>query len=80
MNIKTRIILDEKNIKYEKVTVKVDLDRSDENKTKFIYNVDIIGDVSPEIKKEINEELKKSPVRKTLSKEIEFIGLNESNI
>lgn len=72
LNITTRMILERKNIKYEKVIVKVELDRSDENKTKFIYDVDITGDISNETKQLIFKMLKNCPVRKTLSKKIEF--------
>lgn len=72
LNITTRMVLERKNIKYEKVIVKVDLDRSDENKTKFLYDIDIIGDISNETKELIINMVRKCPVRKTLSKEIEF--------
>lgn len=72
MNITTRMILERKNIKYEKIIVRVDLDRSDENKTKFIYDVDIIGDISDEDKQLVINMLRNCPVRKTLSKQIEF--------
>ena len=66
------MILDRKNMKYEKVIVKVDLDRNDENKTKFLYNIDIIGNISNETKQHIIKMVENCPVRKTLSKEIEF--------
>lgn len=72
LNITTRMILDRKNIKYEKVIVKVDLDRNDENKTKFLYIVDIIGNISNETKQHIIKMVENCPVRKTLSKETEF--------
>lgn len=72
LNITARMILEHKNIKYEKIIVKVDLDKSQENRTKFIYNVDIIGDMSSETKRAVLKLLKKCPVRKTLSSEIEF--------
>lgn len=72
LNITTRMILDRKNIKYEKVIIKVDLDRSDENKTKFLYNIDIMGNISNEEKENIIKAVRNCPVRKTLSKEIEF--------
>lgn len=72
LNITTRMVLDRKNIKYEKVIVKVDLDRSDESKTKFLYDIDIIGDISTETKEIIITMVRNCPVRKTLSKEIEF--------
>ena len=79
LNITTRMILERKGIEYEKVVVKVDIDKSDEKKTKFLYNVDIIGDISDEIKQSILEMLKKSPVKKTLSKEIEFEVYNKDS-
>lgn len=72
LNIATRMVLEHKNIKYEKVIVKVDLDRSDEKKTKFLYDIDIIGDISNETKRLIINMVKNCPVKKTLSKEIEF--------
>lgn len=73
LNITTRMVLEHKNIKYEKVIVKVDLDRSNETKTKFVYDVDIIGNISDETKQNIiNMVSKNCPVRKTLSSEIEF--------
>lgn len=72
LNITTRMVLDRKNIKYEKVIVKVDLDKSDENKAKFLYSVDILGDISDTTKQHIVDIVKNCPVRKTLSREIEF--------
>ena len=72
LNITTRMILERKKIKFEKVIVKVDLDRSEEKKTKFLYDVDIIGDILIETKKNIINMAKNCPVRKTLLKEIEF--------
>ena len=72
LNLTTRMILEYRHIKYEKVIIKVDLDRSDENKTKFLYDVDILGDISNETKQLIINALRNCPVRKTLSKEIAF--------
>lgn len=72
LNITTRMILERKKIKYEKVIVKVDLDRSEEKKTKFLYDIDIIGDIPIETKQNIINIAKNCPVRKTLSKEIDF--------
>lgn len=71
-NIIIRMVLECKNIKYEKVIVKVDLDRSDENKIKFFYDIDIIGDIFNEIKEFIINMVRKCLVRKILLKEIEF--------
>jgi putative redox protein len=72
LNITTRMVLEHKKIKYEKVIVKVDIDESDETKTKFIYDIDITGDISDETKQSIINIVKNCPVRKTLSKKIEF--------
>lgn len=76
LNITTRMVLDRKNIKYEKVIVKIDLDKSDENKTKFLYSVDILGDISDEAKQHILDIVKNCPVRKTLSRQIEFQAID----
>lgn len=72
LNITTRMILERMNVKYEKVIAKVDLDKSNEDKTIFLFDVDIIGDISPETKAVVLEKLERCPVRKTLSKEIGF--------
>jgi putative redox protein len=72
VNITARMVLEHKNVAYDSVVTKVKLDGSDENKTKFIYDVDIIGDIPEETKRRVKEIVRKSPVIKTLSKEIEF--------
>lgn len=72
INITTRMLLERKSIKYEKVIVKVELDRSDENKTKFLYDIDILSDISNDTKQLIINMVRNCPVKKTLSKEIEF--------
>ncbi len=72
LNITTRVILQNRNINYEKVVVRVDIDSSDENKTKFLYEINIIGEIADEIKQNILKKLESSPVRKALSKEIKF--------
>lgn len=77
LNITTRMILEKMNIQYEKVIVKVDLDKNNENKTIFVYDVDIVGDIGSETKAMVIEKLERCPVRKTLSKEIGFQKINE---
>jgi Predicted redox protein, regulator of disulfide bond formation len=72
LNISIKMILDDKNIKYDKVVVNVDLDRSNDNKTVFIYDIDI-EDVSMETKQMVKNMLKSCPVKETLSKEIQFL-------
>lgn len=71
------MVLDRKNIEYEKVIVKIDLDRSYENKTRFLYNIDIIGNISEDLKQQIIDIASNCPVRKTLSKEIEFARIEK---
>jgi putative redox protein len=73
LNITSRIILDRKQIKYDDVIIKVDLDRSAENKAKFIYHIDILGNIDDETKKKvITMVLRGCPVKGTLEKEISF--------
>lgn len=76
LNITTRMILDYMKIKYEKITVKVDLNRENEDKTIFKYSVDIDGDIDEDTKNIVMKKLKNCPVRKTLSKQIEFENCN----
>ncbi|MBT2764391.1 OsmC family protein [Paenibacillus sp. ISL-20] len=64
-------------ISYEEVTVKVELDRSDETKTIFNYQIDIAGDLDEAKKQIVLNMVKNCPVKKTLSKPLEFI-MNES--
>lgn len=72
LDITVRMILERKNIIYDEVIVKVDIDTDDPDKTKFSYNIDILGDVPVAIKKRVIEIAQKCPVKKTLSKQIEF--------
>ena len=72
LNITARMVLDRMNVAYEKVVVKVDLDRSDEARTGFLYDVEIIGDVPEELKQKVINLVSKCPVHKTLAKEIYF--------
>ncbi|MZP28644.1 OsmC family peroxiredoxin [Heliobacterium undosum] len=72
LNIGARMLMDHHNIKYDKVIVKVDLDRTDANKTKFQYNIDIVGELSKETKRWVIEKASNCAVRKTLSKELTF--------
>lgn len=75
LNITTRMILERMEITYNNVIVKVDIDNRDETKTKFVYDVSIDGPIDDEIKEIVMDKLTRSPIRKTLSKEIEFEAL-----
>ncbi len=72
LNITVRMVLERKNIDYDQVVVKVDLDSSDETKTKFFYDIEIIGDIPEKKKQEIINIAKNCPVRRTLERQIEF--------
>lgn len=72
LNMTTRMIMNDMNICYEKITVKVELDRSKKGKTVFLYNIDIEGDISQKMKEKILKLVSNCPVRKTLSSEISF--------
>ena len=75
LNITTRMLLERMDISYENVIVKVDLDSTDDKKTRFVYDVDITGDINEETKDIIMTKLDRCPIRKTLSKELEFVAL-----
>ncbi len=72
LNITTRMILNSLHIPYEDVTVKVELDRRDNAKTVFMYHIDIVGAVDEEIKRKVLKQVMNCPVKKTLSKQLEF--------
>lgn len=72
LNITTRMVLDQMGLSYETVTVKVELDREIPDKTIFNYRVDIIGNIDAQTKNKVLRLVENCPVRKTLSKQIEF--------
>ena len=75
LNISVRMVLERMNLKYDKVSTQVDLDRV-KDKTTFLYQVEIDGDVSPETKEIVIAKALNCPVRKTLSKPLEFQPLS----
>ena len=72
LNISTRLILERMNIPYEKIVVKVDINCDEEIKTKFIYDVEIDGELDELSKEIVMDKLMESPILKTLTKTIEF--------
>lgn len=72
LNIAVRMALDSRSLPYERVKVNVDLDRIREGQTKFLYGIEIVGDLPEETKRHIIELASSCPVKKTLSKEIVF--------
>lgn len=74
LNITTRMVLESMNVPYEAVNVEVQLDRANEDKTVFKYSIDIIGDIDEKAKNTVLKIVRNCPVKKTLSKTIEFQG------
>ena len=72
LNISVRMVLEEMNIDYEKVVTKVDVNRDQEDNTIFLYDIDIIGDIDTATKESVLSKASNCPVRKTLSKNIDF--------
>ncbi|MCL2321773.1 MAG: OsmC family protein [Oscillospiraceae bacterium] len=72
LNITVRMILEKMNLKYDKVITKVDIDRDKEDSTTFLYHVEIIGDIDTFKKNAVIALASNCPVKKTLSKNIEF--------
>lgn len=72
LNITTRMFLDALELPYESVTVKVELERSDEATAIFRYHIDITGAISENARQLILRRIADCPVKKTLSKHLEF--------
>jgi putative redox protein len=79
-NITTRMVLDREGLKYDKVTVWADIDRSDLNNVKFYIHTEIEGDIPQEKKNEIIQRVKRCPVCRILKADKEFLELNIDEI
>ncbi len=77
LNISARMAMDEMKIDYEEVIIDVELDRSDESKVVFKYNVDIVG-VDKQTKNKVVDKIQLCSVKKTLQREISFINQKEA--
>ena len=73
LNITTRMVLNSMGLAYETIMVHVELDRSDPSKSIFKYQIDIEGQLDEESKRAVLNKVMNCPVRKTLSKQLEFI-------
>jgi Predicted redox protein, regulator of disulfide bond formation len=71
MNMTVRMLLEQRSLPYEDVTVMVDLERTD-NTTCFVYKVAIAGELDEQTKEAVIRKAGNCPVHKTLSKEIQF--------
>lgn len=69
--ITARMVLDRKNLSYDDVQVTASADREGQ-KTVISYQIQIIGEIPEEIKREVIEKVTRCPVRKMLSGEIVF--------
>ena len=76
-NITTRMVLDREGLKYDKVTVWADIDRTDLNNVKFYIHTEIEGDIPQEKKDEIIQRVKRCPVCRILKAEKEFLELED---
>ncbi|UUZ86872.1 OsmC family protein [Paenibacillus sp. P26] len=74
LNITARMVLDSMKAPYDGVTVQVELDRRDEAATVFNYRIDIQGELDEDVKRIVLNKVANCPVKKTLSKPIEFIN------
>lgn len=72
LNITIRMVLDSLKLPYEAVTVRVELDRKDEAKTVFTSHTEIVGAIDEETKRRVLQLALNCPVKKTLSKPLEF--------
>lgn len=77
LNMTVRMGLDYRKIKYDEIVVKVDLDKSEESKTKFLIDVDVTGDISEETRQLVKRLAGACPIRKALSKQIEFEAMKK---
>ncbi|MGL5270055.1 MAG: OsmC family protein [Selenomonadaceae bacterium] len=71
LNITVRMVLERKAIAYDEVVVHVDLDQTVTEKTRFIYDVDIVG-VSAQDKELVLRIVSTCPVKETLARPMEF--------
>lgn len=71
LNISVRMACDKKGISFDNLTTKVELIRKD-SKTIFAYEIEFSNRISEDTINEIYKMVENCPVRKTLSKPIEF--------
>ncbi len=80
LNITTRMVLDSLKLPYEEVRVTVELDRQDEAKTVFTSQIEIVGDIDEATKQRVLRLALNCPVKKTLSKPLEFRAETRSQV
>ena len=76
LNITIRMVLDRMNLPYDNVITKVDLNREND-RTTFLYQAEILGDIDAAMKESVISKALNCPVRKTLSKDIDFQSMTK---
>ena len=69
-------LLDKEKLSYEQVIVSVDLDRSVEGQTKFLYQCEIIGAIENAKKEELMKKASRCPIGLSLEQTILFEPFN----
>lgn len=69
-------LLDKEKLSYEQVIVSVDLDRSVEGQTKFLYQCEIIGAIENTKKEELMKKASRCPIGLSLEQTILFEPFN----
>ncbi len=69
-------LLDKEKLSYEEVMVTVDLDRSVEGQTKFLYQCEIIGTIENTKKEELIKKASRCPIGLSLEQTILFEPFN----
>ena len=66
MNMTARGLLNERNVSYEEVVTRVELDRSDLDRLTFFYKTEIIGDMPEEVRQQVLREIENCDVCRML--------------
>ena len=79
MNMTARGLLNERNVSYEEVVTRVELDRSDLDRLTFFYKTEIIGDMPEEDRQQVLREIENCDVCRMLRAEKTFLPLEALN-
>ena len=78
MNLTLRMYTDKHHLPLERVATTVSVNRATEGVARFEYQVDLIGNLDAAQKARLLEVASKCPVRKTISRTIEFGNLEDA--
>ena len=79
MNMTARGLLNARNVSYEEVVTRVELDRSDLDRLTFFYKTEIIGDMPEEVRQQVLREIENCDVCRMLRAEKTFLPLEALN-